>query len=247
MSFFKKHFYNNHSYCIFEPKIDFLNFDNMILSIKSLQKHIFLAMFSVLLLACNSQQKKEDLIDFNTLSKASDYTENQKETIVSTDVNWYDSLIPYNKLLFDSLKIADVKITLLDTTLFPDRFGALQTQKFNLENEDNLISFYTWDFKDSLKTKTAFYNWLDCFGLSCKSIRLNEEVKLNSTNTCILVYPTKLIYSESKKPLNLEKILISPETKKNQKEIQKPLYIVFQAKGKKAKWLKVDAEGKLIK
>jgi hypothetical protein len=197
--------------------------------------------------ACSADKTPEKTIDFDTLSHASDYDETAGDSADTAPVNWYDSLAPYNKQLLDSLQFPEPVLSRLDTTLFPDRFGALTSQKFLVQQNDQEIAISTWDFKDSLKTKTAFYNWLDCFGLACKSIRVEEEVKLNAKHTAILVYAQKLVYLESNKALDLKKIILVPPSKKASKIPAKPLYIVFQPKGKKASWLKLDEKGELVK
>lgn len=218
----------------------------MINFIKKERVYMLLLLGAIFISACTSKNKKDKAIDFNTLSNASDYDENQKNSPEVKEINWYDSLTVYNKQLIDSLKSSHLQIELNDTTLFPDRFGALETQKINLITQDNFISLYTWDFVDSLKTKSAFYNWLDCFGTACKSIQINEEAKLNKLHTSIFVYPNKIVYIESQKALPLEKLLILPEYKKAKNKILKPLHIVFQAKGKKAKWMMLDDEGEVV-
>jgi hypothetical protein len=53
---------------------------------------------------------------------------------------------------------------------------------------------YYYTFSDTLKTKNAFYNWLDCFGKDCQLLKLNEEIKTLETNPVFsLIYDTTIV------------------------------------------------------
>lgn len=53
---------------------------------------------------------------------------------------------------------------------------------------------YYYTFSDSLKTKNAFYNWLDCFGSDCNAVSLNEDVDAIKTPPLTTwVYDTTIV------------------------------------------------------
>lgn len=58
----------------------------------------------------------------------------------------------------------------------PDRLGFSNKEETYFMKDSIPFHFIEWTFADSLKTVNAFYNWLDCFGEKCKSIRITEEI-----------------------------------------------------------------------
>ena len=57
--------------------------------------------------------------------------------------------------------------------------------------------FFYYTFNDSIKTKNAFYNWLDCFGVECDMIKLNEDIEhIKTPPQFALVYDTVIIAIE---------------------------------------------------
>jgi hypothetical protein len=60
-----------------------------------------------------------------------------------------------------------------------------------------IASVYYYTFSDSVKTKSAFYNWLDCFGKDCNEVKLNQDVEsVKSTPMFTLVYDTTIVAVE---------------------------------------------------
>jgi hypothetical protein len=60
-----------------------------------------------------------------------------------------------------------------------------------------IASVYYYTFSDSVKTKSAFYNWLDCYGSDCNEIKLNQDVEsLKSMPMFTLVYDTTIVAVE---------------------------------------------------
>ena len=59
-----------------------------------------------------------------------------------------------------------------------------------------------WRFSDSARVSNALFNWLDCFGSSCKSIRVAEERNLQPKAFHVFANDSILIYLESENRLN---------------------------------------------
>jgi len=104
--------------------------------------------------ACESEPKK--VIDFS--SKIPKSTRNYDS--IPSDENGADSIsrrFPYRSM-FGEIK----EIKAIESAEFIDRFRPVSTEKYTLffDGQDSL-QFMRWTFKDSMKTKSAFYNWLD--------------------------------------------------------------------------------------
>jgi hypothetical protein len=89
-----------------------------------------------------------------------------------------------------------------------DRFGFSTRQKINFLAKTGIpveegavlvpvagLHYYT--FSDTTKTKNAFYNWLDCFGMNCSAVELNKDVETLETDPLFaLVYDTVIVAVE---------------------------------------------------
>lgn len=96
------------------------------------------------------------------------------------------------------------------TPLLPNRLGYKEKQEvyFNLDSTD----FYLidWTFSDSSKTVNAFYNWLDCFGPNCRSIKVNEQKNLEKNAFAVWVTQESITFLTSEynfKSSHWEKLL----------------------------------------
>ncbi|MBK6527761.1 MAG: hypothetical protein IPG07_20770 [Crocinitomicaceae bacterium] len=60
-----------------------------------------------------------------------------------------------------------------------------------------VASVYYYTFSDSVKTKSAFYNWLDCYGKDCNEVKLNQDVELFKSEPMLtLIYDTTIVAVE---------------------------------------------------
>lgn len=142
---------------------------------------------------------------------------------------------------FDSL-YSKAEWHAVDSMLFPDRFGPSKMEKWNLRtSEDSIVALY-YNYKDSLKTRNAFFNWLDCYGPNCISYQVGSEFKKQKRSALFLVNETQLIYLEGQKVLPTTKIvaLLNPK-----KKDQNWMYIVEIPARSKSKWSAMKA-GELI-
>lgn len=81
----------------------------------------------------------------------------------------------------------------IEQGFYLDRFGAQSSVK--IEDGEFYGVWYIYQFSDSLKTRNALYNWLDCFTNACISIQLEEPAVVRenfgqvwSNDTLLLVY-----------------------------------------------------------
>ena len=203
-------------------------------------RYLFLIFIFLGLFSC--QEKKTEEI---RLSDVIEGTEKYSDTNAdSTDqkVNWYDSLSPMLQLLCDSLILPKDGIVVLDSNFYVDRFKNKAKEKIRFDSI-NILSLNV--YKDSIDSKNAFFNWLDCFGYPCKSIMLFEEKKINKEEFYVFVTEKSLLFLKQKDlQINkryLERIesLFIPE---------KILYVFDHSNGKKGVWWeKSDKDGYIVK
>ncbi|HZH85811.1 MAG TPA: hypothetical protein VFD77_00745 [Brumimicrobium sp.] len=84
----------------------------------------------------------------------------------------------------------------------PDRLGYTEKNETYFTHDSIPFHLIEWTFKDSLKTVNAFYNWLDCFGHKCKSIRIDEEKNGSKEAFVVWISNTKITYLASIKSIN---------------------------------------------
>lgn len=115
----------------------------------------------------------------------------------------------------------------------PNRLGYLEKDETYFLKDSIPYHYIEWTFADSLKTANAFYNWLDCFGHQCKSIRIEEEINGSKEGFIIWVSNSKITYLASTSNINRSKwqdIFIS----NSKKECN---FIIHQSPRGKMKWI----------
>lgn len=81
----------------------------------------------------------------------------------------------------------------------PNRLGYKNKEETFFTKDSIPYHFIAWEFEDSLKTVNAFYNWLDCFGHDCRSLRIEDEVNASKEAFVIWVSDSKITYIASNK------------------------------------------------
>jgi len=193
-------------------------------------KIISLYSLMLLLVSCSGETKEEILnIEDITPQAKRDYSSDtlSKKT---------ETVYPINDYLIDSL-IGHFTISIYDKKMFPERFSPKWVNKLAFVNEKDTMLFCQWSFKDSVQTKNAFYNWIDCFGERCKSIRLGENTKFQRDNFVMLVNDTSINYISS--PMKVSEKNWIKYFELDQK-IENWKYIIYQRTGAKANWYRVE-------
>lgn len=167
-------------------------------TVKFILKYLLIFTLGLLTVACSTET--EDVIDMNDILPEAE-----------RDYNQIDSLIAENS---DTLKIYQDRFTVLgsldsisvyEEDLFPDRVGPETMEKYRLSIDGEDVIFVKWRFSDSLRVSNALFNWSDCFGSKCKSIRIGEEKNLQRNAFQVLANDTALVYIESAKQVNTRK------------------------------------------
>jgi hypothetical protein len=133
----------------------------------------------------------------------------------------------------DSVRIKFDSVFPSFTRHFMDRFNAKSFIKNKLYVENDSIIHYRWSFKDSTTAKNALYNWLDCFGNKCNSIKMYESFKSEKQHSLIFINQKSISYISSNHNLskdlwmNFEKSVFSKDSMQ---------LLIVQQPGKNALW-----------
>lgn len=197
-------------------------------------------LLTLILFSCGGKGDGE-VVDMSEISpKANNQKDYSDKSDQMTDsISFVDSLPKLYRGIIDSLKIDHWNVQKMDTTLLPDRFNAKSNLKLCWKMKNDSVSFLHWSFKDSIRTNTAFYNWLDCFGAKCKSIRVGEQVNFQKRNMLIMVNDNNMIFIDSDKKIEAELWI---QLLKDQKMGENWKFIIVQPRKGKANWSKYKDE-----
>jgi len=208
-----------------------------------MKKRLYIAVLCLLSSACKNNAE-EKTVDFSDISKPSekysrtDSSEEKKEIIPQ----YFDSISAFSRQFSDSLGYDRKNIVKLDTVIYPDRFGAQKTDKWCYLSPGDSLVFMRWEFVNAVKTENTFFNWLDCYGKNCKSIGIGDKVKFSKRATMFLLGEKDLIFIESGRKIDAEKILRQLESLKKTKRWR---FFVLQQPRAAASWKQVDDKGEI--
>lgn len=145
--------------------------------------------------------RKEEVVDLKDIIPQSErYKDGPSDTIKKDTIDY-----GFDIWLAEKAGITVMEIDLHDEPMFQDRFNARTVKKLDLQFKDGMALFGQWIFKDSIRTMNAFYNWIDCFGEKCKSIRFLEETKFQPEAMLVFLNDTSITYVTSALPLDEKK------------------------------------------
>lgn len=181
-------------------------------------------------LVSSCQDPKEELIDLNEIIPQSEnYKEGDQNKIDSAEVNDFG----FNLKLARELGLDVMELDSFPEPMFPDRFVPRSIQKLKLQFKEDGMFYGQWIYKDSIKTMNALFNWLDCFGPKCKSLKYLQSANFQKEELLIFLNDTSITYISS--PLKLDKSLWQQYLEKDRK-IEAWDLVIAQRKGGKASW-----------
>ena len=146
----------------------------------------------LLLFSCGEEEVEP--IELSDIIETSDkYNENGEIIVEHQEV--LDTLSAVKQKFKENGILGD-SIVAFEETMFPDRFGAISVEKYQLFTVDNQFRYLQWKYEDSAKVMNAFFNWMDCYGKSCKSIFIGEERLFQANPFQLFVNDSVLIYIE---------------------------------------------------
>ena len=202
---------------------------------------VIMALFftSLLFTSCSDSSKDtSNVVDLDEFLPKSEKSYNYDEdTTQQIKEHIPDSL----ELLIKS-KISDAVFLrgedLSNTKYFPDRLDFTQRFQHEIKIDSASYDIVIWEFEDSIHTINAFYNWMDCFGDKCKSIRIGESKWIYDGSFQIFIDDLSIIYVASDQNINVDLwlALFQPKVK------EKWNYRLHQALKRKTKWYGPELE-----
>lgn len=183
--------------------------------------------------SCEEGNNKDETVDLEEfLPKSKKEYNYDEDTVSQVKEEVPDSIELYIQSKTSNARFVS-KEDLSNNKHFPDRLDYANKFYHEVTIDSTQYELVIWQFEDSLHTVNAFYNWMDCFGKECKSIRIGEEKWVYDGSFQLFVDDMKLIYIATNEKMN-RKIwndLFKPETKEAWN------FHLYQPFKRKAKWI----------
>lgn len=142
-------------------------------------KSFALVGLAILILGCHQSESEVISIE-EVLPKANELdTALLKQDSVTKFPSIYRDLSTESQGIILTLGLDTASIEPITNRLFVDRFASEKVEKWQgVDTSGNLIKGAIWTYADSTQARNAFFNWLDCFGPRCLSLKLNESKHL---------------------------------------------------------------------
>jgi hypothetical protein len=143
-----------------------------------------------------------------------------------------DTLIPYLKSYTQDSVLLEIEgINPIELTHFINRFQPTKKFAFTLQQKDSTtnIEHFAWEFKDSVATKNAFYNWLDIE----KSSKILSSKSLSKLFFTALITEKHIDFFYSTKKMDVPKLMRYVKFNRNAETYK---YIIIQKRNSKALW-----------
>lgn len=192
-----------------------------------LSKVIIVFFLGILSLLGACGEKPQNVKNLDEIRPKSADRERIKETEKSKD-----TLLPYlNNYNQDSVLMEIVSISLIEGLHFINRFQPVKKTAFLLQKKDSTenIEHFAWEFKDSIATKNAFYNWLDIE----KSSKILSSKSLSKLYFTALITEKYIDFFYSNKKINVPKLM---RYVKFNRITDSYKYIIIQKRNSKALW-----------
>ncbi len=191
----------------------------------------------LILISCT--QKEEKVLDMQDIAPQAEGDYDQKETLKKAD-----TLSRYwDEKLGDSLNIHLDSIVAYTENSFIDRFLPVKSSKLVLYINGQSVEYFNWEFKDSIQTNNALFNWLDCFGEKCKSHRIGEDANFQKNGFLLFVSGNQLIYISSDESLAYD-TWIKYVVKKH--KLISTRWLLEQKPRSKVKWYSLQEDKKTL-
>ncbi len=166
-------------------------------------KRLLPIIFAALVVFSCKEEKEPEIITFEELvgdtGVQAESTDSTKSDIKELKTN-FDFFVHSQLESYDTFPHKKIHVL--------DRFGYSHQSKLDFLGKNKVqygksalvtpvASVYYYTFSDSVKTKSAFYNWLDCYGKDCNEVKLNQDVEsFKSAPMFTLVYDTTIVAVE---------------------------------------------------
>lgn len=196
-------------------------------------KIILSIVLTIIFTSCQTTDENE--ISLDTLSKpSSKYKYEEKSKVIDSKKELaYDTLSYFSKKIIDTLGISETDVYAINQLLFPDRFNPVKSEKWYGVNEQDSFVYKHWKYVDTNVAENTFYNWLDNFGDKHLSLRFGDKVRVSPNAFVLLLQHRSILFVETKKRLEKEKIINLLDTLGFGNTWK---FVLFQNKGEKTAW-----------
>ena len=203
---------------------------------KILFEYFLVIITTAILISCSEKSKSVDLDDIRPKSDSRVF----KAKIIENDSSEF-LLKSYQN---DSIELSLTKLITNKKTTFLQRFPCKKSAFRTLISKDTNIQYQheLYEYVDSNQMKNAFFNWLDCNGKDCRSIKLYEETKIENLNLLIITTSKSIDIIRSNSDVKLENWIDYLRFSRKMSDFK---YILYQKKNHKANWF-VFKENKLV-
>lgn len=187
----------------------------------------------LLLFGCKNDSKNNTLnLEEIRPKSAFKSNKNNHSSIDSNDVFLQEYLI-------DSVNFSVFRLVSQKNSSFLNRFPSKKNNSRTLFLTDTSIQINheSYEYIDSNQMKNAFFNWLDCNGKDCRSIKLYEETKIEPVNLLFIATSNSIDVFRSKSTFNPLDWVNFVRFSKKIKEFK---FIIFQKKNQKAQWFEFE-------
>lgn len=122
------------------------------------------------------EQAEPQIVTLDEISGVSSKPEKDTSYQQEPQQTWTD-ITPPLAVFFQAQNIPLAELEPTEKGLFLDRFHAQITAKWKHQKGNDSTFYFYYRFQDSLQTKSAFFNWLDCFGEACQTLSVLPENK----------------------------------------------------------------------
>ncbi len=187
---------------------------------------IYCFILTLLVFSCSNKSDKT-IIDLNNDDKPK---EKNKQINIKLDDSLNIKLEIYNQ---DSVNLNVTKLESDTNRYFIERFPNREITKQFLVSKELRVQHLEINYKDSFDRKNAFFNFLDCFDKTCRSIKVFDKVKFKKAFFMLVVTEKSIHIIESEKNLDATKWINFVRFSKFNSPIE---LVVIQKKQQKAKW-----------
>lgn len=187
----------------------------------------FFFSLGILSLITSCTEKSNPVKNLDEIRPKSEGKERIKETKESKD-----TLLPYlTSYTQDSVLLEIESISPIEHSHFINRFQPVKKTAFLLQQKDSTenIEHLAWEFKDSVATKNAFYNWLDIE----KSSKILSSKSLSKLFFTALITEKHIDFFYSNMKMDVLKLMRYVKFNRNTETYK---YIIIQKRNSKALW-----------
>lgn len=198
---------------------------------------------AILTITACSKKAEVEAVDYKDImpSAQREYEEGlERDTLQQQEVFFLDNAQAEDSLLMHAYPKLQLKNLNNEFAYFPDRLNYAEKWA-RIGNLDSLeLTLVKWTFADSVLTENAFFNWLDCFGEKCMSLRVGQDTSFSDFNTYLIVTRREILFVNSAEIEDLKPYVY----RLKEGLLSEEKYILEQRAGRNTNWLVLPADVK---